>query len=140
MNTQNVNVKTAAQERSERYGWTENYGWGLSPSQRIAEQQGYLNRLRHFNDQWLPEKSQRLTELLMAIAQNVLDAVTNWKDVGDFGDKPCVPYAVARCWLDAMALAPQMCGEIGAAAVVYVRNDLARNFEFESTMALMDRT
>lgn len=42
MNTQNVNVKTATKERSERYGWTEAYGWGLSPAERISEQQGYL--------------------------------------------------------------------------------------------------
>lgn len=138
MNTQNVNVKTATKERSERYGWTEAYGWGLSLAERISEQQGYLNELRHFNDQWKPEREQRLMELLMTIADNVLDSVTNWKDVGAFGDKPRVPYMIVRCWLDAMALAPEMCGEMGSNAVAYVLEKLEGKFEFECAMARMD--
>ena len=109
------------------------------PAERIAKQRSYLNELRHFNDQWKPERAQRLVELLMAIADNVLDSVTNWKGVGAFGDKPRIPYMVMRGWLDAMALAPVICGEMGINAVAYVLEKLAGKFEFECAMARMDR-
>lgn len=147
MYTQNVKVNGATEAsricekatQAERYGWTAEYGWSLSPSSRNAQQQGYLNELCHFNDQWQPEKPQRLFALLMAMAKNVLDSVTNWQDVRDFGEKPRVSYAVMRPWLEAMALAPELCGQIGTETVAYVRHDLATNFEFECAMADLDR-
>lgn len=46
---------------------------------------------------------------------------------------------IVRCWLDAMALAPEMCGEMGSNAVAYVLENLEGKFEFECAMARMDR-
>ena len=107
-------------------------------SQRISEQQGYLNELYHFNDQWQPERPQRLMELLMVIAGYIPETATNWQDVADFGDKPQIPYAIMHCWLAAMELAPQLCGETGTAAVAYVRDDLKKNMACQCALAAMD--
>ncbi|MEN3262655.1 hypothetical protein AAH678_28855 [Sodalis endosymbiont of Spalangia cameroni] len=125
MRTDNLNSNTAAQEPSERYGKNRQ-------SALIAEQKELLETLRHFNAVWKPEKEQRLLELLMALAKNVLHGgVSDWY-------APRLHYPVARYWLEATTLAPQVCGELGATAVVFVREHLERALAFEVAMARED--
>ncbi|MEM8087653.1 hypothetical protein Q4R44_08980 [Morganella morganii] len=64
----------------------------------------------------------------MVIAGYIPETVTNWQDVAYFGDKPKIPYTIMHCWLAAMELAPQLCGETGTAAVAYARDDLKKKY------------
>ncbi|MEG6139011.1 ammonia monooxygenase [Enterobacter kobei] len=124
MNTQNVNVKTATKESSER--------WGSDPKARlacvIAEQKSYLLELCQV---WNLQQSEAdEAEEVCAMSKNVWDeGVLDW-----MRDKPLLLFHVVQPWLQAKAHAVRLYGENGLAAWTYANRSLKDCMNFEYAM------
>ena len=120
MNTQNV--KTAAQKPSERW---------VKEESTLIEQQALLDELLCFKNESRPEEEtgQWLLEQLMVITKNVLDhGVVDWYE-------PKLKYSVAKYWIKAITVVPDLYGELGAAAIAFVRKRFEDSLCFEVAMA-----
>ncbi|MGK3213212.1 ammonia monooxygenase [Enterobacter kobei] len=128
MNTQNVNVKTAAQESTRR--------WGTDPKARlacvIAEQKSYLLELCQVWNLQLSEadEAEEVCNILCAMSKNVWDeGVLDW-----MCDKPLLSFHVVQPWLQAKANAVRLYGENGLAAWTYANRSLKDCMNFEYAM------
>ncbi|MGK3159969.1 ammonia monooxygenase [Enterobacter kobei] len=128
MNTQNVNVKTAAQESTGR--------WGTDPKARlacvIAEQKSYLLELCQVWNLQLSEadEAEEVCNILCAMSKNVWDeGVLDW-----MCDKPLLSFHVVQPWLQAKANAVRLYGENGLAAWTYANRSLKDCMNFEYAM------
>lgn len=128
MHTQNVNVKTAAQESTGR--------WGTDPKVRlacvIAEQKSYLLELCQVWNQQLSEadEAEEVCNILCAMSKNVWDeGVLDW-----MRDKPLLSFHVVQPWLQAQAHAVRLYGETGLAAWAYANKSLKNCMNFEYAM------
>ncbi|HFL1539382.1 TPA: ammonia monooxygenase [Enterobacter asburiae] len=128
MNTQNVNVKTATKESSER--------WGSDPKARlacvIAEQKSYLLELCQVWNLQLSEadEAEEVCNILCAMSKNVWDeGVLDW-----MRDKPLLSFHVVQPWLQAKAHAVRLYGETGLAAWTYANQSLKNCMNFEYAM------
>ena len=128
MNSQNVNVKTAAQESTRR--------WGTDPKARlacvIAEQKSYLLELCQVWNLQLSEadEAEEVCNILCAMSKNVWDeGVLDW-----MCDKPLLSFHVVQPWLQAKANAVRLYGENGLAAWTYANRSLKDCMNFEYAM------
>ncbi|ENZ9095840.1 ammonia monooxygenase [Enterobacter asburiae] len=128
MHTQNVNVKTAAQESTGR--------WGTDPKVRlacvIAEQKSYLLELCQVWNLQLSEadEAEEVCNILCAMSKNVWDeGVLNW-----MRDKPLLSFHVVQPWLQAQAHAVRLYGATGMAAWTYANKSLKNCMNFEYAM------
>ncbi|MHA3928301.1 ammonia monooxygenase [Klebsiella oxytoca] len=124
MNTQNVNVKTATKESSER--------WGANPKTRlasvIAEQRSYLNELCQVWNLQLSQKdeAEEVLRLLSLMSDNVhKEGVLCWER-----SYPLVSFHVVQPWLQAKNHAIRLYGGIGREAWEIARKDLRDNINF----------
>ncbi|MFA1240867.1 dehydrogenase [Serratia odorifera] len=120
MNTQNVNVKTAAQEPSERYGekntsqrWSEKY----PDAERIMIRQLKIMEELHGMYSSPDELAQSLYEIFNTLTDRV---VFNGVDNSP-SDKPKIAYAVAQYWIKAQRRAAEYFGETGVVAWEHAR-------------------
>ncbi|MCC4981933.1 hypothetical protein, partial [Klebsiella pneumoniae] len=107
MNTQNVNVKTATKESTER--WVENL---LATA--ISEQKSLLLHLVELKSKRMreSERSELVWGALMRMADNVLGAgVVDWH-----ADVLKVHFDVAQPWLQSRKLVELLYGDIGEEA------------------------
>ncbi|HHE5972207.1 TPA: ammonia monooxygenase [Citrobacter braakii] len=128
MNTQNVNVKTATRESSER--------WGADLKARlacvIAEQRSYLDELCQVWNLQLNQKdeAEEVLRLLCLLSDNVhREGVLCWRR-----SYPLVSFHVVQPWLQAKAHAIRLYGAIGREAWEIARNDLRNNINFAQAM------
>lgn len=128
MHTRNVNVKTAAQESTGR--------WGTDPKVRlacvIAEQNSYLLELCQVWNLQLSEadEAEEVSNILCAMSKNVWDeGVLDW-----MCDKPLLSFHVVQPWLQAKAHAVRLYGETGLAAWAYANQSLKNCMNFEYAM------
>ncbi|MEQ4763485.1 ammonia monooxygenase [Klebsiella aerogenes] len=128
MNTQNVNVKTATKESSER--------WGSDPEARlacvIAEQKSYLLELCQVWNLQLSQKdeAEEVLRLLSLMGENVhKEGVLCWER-----SYPLVSFHVVQPWLQAKDHAIRLYGVIGREAWDIARNDLCNNINFTQAM------
>ncbi|EBB6210407.1 MULTISPECIES: ammonia monooxygenase [unclassified Salmonella] len=128
MNTQNVRVKTATKESSER--------WGANPKARlacvIAEQRSYLAELCQVWNLQLSQKdeAEEVMRLLSLMSDNVhKEGVLCWER-----SYPLVSFQVVQPWLQAKAHAIRLYGVIGREAWDIARNDLRNNIRFAQAM------
>ncbi|EAM2340927.1 ammonia monooxygenase [Salmonella enterica] len=128
MNTQNVNVKTATKESSER--------WGSDPEARlacvIAEQKSFLLELCQVWNLQLSEgdEAEEVCNILCAMSKNVWnEGVMDWHT-----DKPLLSFHIAQPWLQAKAQAVRLYGETGRAAWAYADKSLKDCMAFECAM------
>lgn len=128
MNTQNVNVKTATKESSER--------WGATPKTRlacvIAEQRSYLNELCQVWNLQLSQKdeAEEVLRLLSLMSDNVhKEGVLCWER-----SYPLVSFHVVQPWLQAKNHAIRLYGMIGREAWEIARKDLRDNINFAQAM------
>lgn len=128
MHTQNVNVKTAAQESTGR--------WGTDPKIRlpyvIAEQKSYLLELGQVWNLQLSEDSEaeELCNILCAMSKNVwCEGVIDW-----IRDKPLLSFHVVQPWLQAKAYAGQLYGETGLAVWMHANQSLKECMSAEQAM------
>ena len=104
MNTQNVNVKTATKESTER--WVENLLASV-----ISEQKSLLMYLAELKNKRLreSERSELVWGTLMRMADNVLGAgVVDWH-----ADVLQVHFGVAQPWLQSRKLVELLFGDTG---------------------------
>lgn len=132
MHTQNVNVKTAAPESSER--------WGADPEKRlarvIAEQKSYLHELCGLWNLQLEQsdEGEELCRILSAMAKNVLNnGVTCWHR-----SYPLIAFSVAQPWLQAKAHALRLYGITGRTAWEYAHKELKDGITFGQDMRQKD--
>ena len=128
MNTQNVNVKTATKESSER--------WGSDPEARlacvIAEQKSFLLELCQVWNLQLSEgdEAEEVCNILCAMSKNVWnEGVMDWHT-----DKTLLSFHIAQPWLQAKAQAVRLYGETGRAAWAYADKSLKDCMAFECAM------
>lgn len=128
MNTQNVNVKTATKESSER--------WGSDPEARlacvIAEQKSFLLELCQVWNLQLSEgdEAEEVCNILCAMSKNVWnEGVMDWHS-----DKPLLSFHIVQPWLQAKAQAVRLYGETGRAAWAYADKSLKDCMAFECAM------
>ncbi|MCS3490955.1 ammonia monooxygenase [Enterobacter sp. SLBN-59] len=128
MNTQNVNVKTATKESSER--------WGSDPEARlacvIAEQKSFLLELCQVWNLQLSEgeEAEEVCNILCAMSKNVWnEGVMDWHT-----DKPLLSFHIVQPWLQAKAQAVWLYGETGRAAWAYADKSLKDCMAFECAM------
>ncbi len=128
MNTQNVNVKTATKESSER--------WGSDPKARlacvIAEQRLFLAELCQVWNLQLSEKdeAEEALRLLSLMSDNVhKEGVLCWEC-----SHPLVSFHVVQPWLQAKNHAIRLYGVIGREAWEIARKDLCKNIHFAQAM------
>ncbi|EBQ8410757.1 ammonia monooxygenase [Salmonella enterica] len=128
MNTQNVRVKTATKESSER--------WGANPKTRlacvIAEQRSYLDELCQVWNLQLSQKdeAEEVLRLLSLMSDNVhKEGVLCWER-----SYPLVSFHVVQPWLQAKNHAIRLYGVIGREAWEIARNDLRDNINFAQAM------
>ncbi|MEQ0264439.1 ammonia monooxygenase [Klebsiella sp. CN_Kp073] len=128
MNTQNVNVKTATKESSER--------WGADPKARlacvIAEQKSYLLELCQVRNLQLSQKdeAEEVLRLLSLMGDNVhKEGVLCWER-----SYPLVSFYVMQPWLQAKDHAICLYGVIGREAWDIARKDLCNNINFAQAM------
>lgn len=128
MNTQNVNVKTATKESSER--------WGSDPKARqacvIAEQKSYLIELCGVWNLQLSQKdeAEEILRLLSLMSDNVhREGVLCWER-----SYPLVSFHVVQPWLQAKDHAIRLYGVIGREAWDIARKDLCNNINFAQAM------
>lgn len=107
MNTQNVNVKTATKESSER--WVEN-----RMRHAINEQKSLLARLEELKSTRMmaDERAEQVLGTLLRMAENVIYPGMNSGNDGAL----CVNFNVAQPWLQAKDKAAALFGENGTAA------------------------
>ncbi|HBZ7670109.1 ammonia monooxygenase [Klebsiella variicola] len=132
MNTQNVNVKTATKESSER--------WGSDPKARlacvIAEQKSYLAELCGLVDLHLSQKDEadQVLGLLSLMTDNVLqEGVLCW-----YRSYPLVSFHVAQPLLQARDHAIRLYGIIGREACDIVLKDLRNNINFAQALLRLE--
>ncbi|HHI2555010.1 ammonia monooxygenase [Klebsiella aerogenes] len=128
MNTQNVNIKTATKESSER--------WGTDPKARlacvIAEQKSYLLELCQVRNLQLSQKdeAEEVLRLLSLMGDNVhKEGVLCWER-----SYPLVSFYVVQPWLQAKDHAIRLYGVIGREAWDIARKDLCNNINFAQAM------
>lgn len=128
MNTQNVNVKTATKESTER--------WGNNPERRlacvIAEQKSYLLELCQVWNLQLTEENEaeEVCNILCAMSKNVwYEGVLDW-----MRDKPLLSFHVVQPWLQAKAYAVRLYGKTGLEAWAYANQSLKDCMSFEYAM------
>ncbi|ECR9083658.1 ammonia monooxygenase [Salmonella enterica] len=128
MNTQNINVKTATKESSER--------WGSDPEARlacvIAEQKSFLLELCQVWNLQLSEgeEAEEVCNILCAMSKNVWnEGVMDWHT-----DKPLLSFHIVQPWLQAKAQAVRLYGETGQAAWAYADKSLKDCMAFECAM------
>lgn len=128
MNTQNVKVKTATKESSER--------WGANPKTRlacvIAEQRSYLDELCQVWNLQLSQKDEadEVLRLLSLMSDNVhKEGVLCWER-----SYPLVSFHVVQPWLQAKNHAIRLYGVIGREAWEIARKDLCNNINFAQAM------
>ncbi|MCA7052289.1 ammonia monooxygenase [Escherichia coli] len=128
MNTQNVNVKTATKESSER--------WGSDPEARlacvIAEQKSFLLELCQVWNLQLSEddEAEEVCNILCAMSKNVWnEGVMDWHT-----RKPLISFHIVQPWLQAKAQAVRLYGETGRAAWAYADKSLKDCMAFECAM------
>ena len=125
MNTQNVNVKTATKESTER--WVENRQANV-----ISEQKSLLMYLAELKNKRLRESE--IAELvwgtLMRMADNALGAgVVDWH-----ADVLQVRFGVAQPWLQSRKLVELLYGDIGEEAWNDARKYIADSMRAERHM------
>ncbi|EAT6619988.1 MULTISPECIES: hypothetical protein [Enterobacteriaceae] len=132
MNTQNVNVKTATKESSER--------WGSDPKARlacvIAEQKSYLIELCGVWNLQLSQKdeAEEILRLLSLMSDNVhREGVLCWER-----SYPLVSFHVVQPWLQAKDHAIRLYGVIGREAWDIARKDLCNNINFAQAMLRLE--
>ncbi|GAL51745.1 hypothetical protein CIFAM_22_00140 [Citrobacter farmeri GTC 1319] len=132
MNTQNVNVKTATKESSER--------WGSDPKARlacvIAEQKSYLNELCGVWNLQLSQKdeAEEILRLLSLMSDNIhKEGVLCWER-----SYPLVSFHVVQPWLQAKNHAIRLYGVIGREALDIARKDLRDNINFAQAMLRLE--
>ena len=132
MNTQNVNVKTATKESSER--------WGSDPKARlacvIAEQKSYLAELCDVCNLQLSQhdEAKEILRLLSLMSGNVhKEGVLCWER-----SYPLVSFHVVQPWLQAQAHAIRLYGFIGQKAWDIARKDLCDNINFAQAMLRLE--
>lgn len=132
MNTQNVNVKTATKESSER--------WGSDPKARlacvIAEQKSYLIELCGVWNLQLSQKdeAEEILRLLSLMIDNVhREGVLCWER-----SYPLVSFHVVQPWLQAQDHAIRLYGVIGREAWDIARKDLCNNINFAQAMLSLE--
>ncbi|EPB5915858.1 ammonia monooxygenase [Citrobacter amalonaticus] len=125
MNTQNVNVKTATKESSER--------WGSDPKARlacvIAEQKSYLNELCGVWNLQLSQKdeAEEILRLLSLMSDNIhKEGVLCWER-----SYPLVSFHIVQPWLQAKNHAIRLYG-------VIARKDLRDNINFAQAMLRLE--
>ncbi|AXZ45950.1 hypothetical protein ACX9Q3_005390 [Klebsiella oxytoca] len=125
MNTQNVNVKTATKESTER--WVENLLASV-----ISEQKSLLMYLAELKNKRLreSERSELVWGTLMRMADNVLGAgVVDWH-----ADVLQVHFVVAQPWLQSRKLVELLYGDIGEEAWNDARKYIADSMRAERHM------
>ena len=125
MNTQNVNVKTATKESTER--WVENL---LATA--ISEQKSLLLHLVELKSKRMreSERSELVWGALMRMADNVLGAgVVDWH-----ADVLKVHFDVAQPWLQSRKLVELLYGDTGKDAWNDARNYIADSMRAEPYM------
>lgn len=125
MNTQNVNVKTATKESTER--WVENL---LATA--ISEQKSLLLHLVELKSQRMreSERSELVWGALMRMADNVLGAgVVDWH-----ADVLKVHFGVAQPWLQSQKLVELLYGDTGKDAWNDARKYIADSMRAEPYM------
>lgn len=125
MNTQNVNVKTAAKESTER--WVENL-----LANAISEQKSLLRHLVELKNKRLreSERSELVWGTLMRMADNVLGAgVVEWH-----ADVLQVHFGVAQPWLQSRKLVELLFGDTGKEAWNDARKYIADSMRAERHM------
>jgi hypothetical protein len=132
MNTQNVNVKTATKESSER--------WGSDSKARlacvIAEQKSYLIELYGVWNLQLSQKdeAEEILRLLSLMSDNVhREGVLCWER-----SYPLVSFHVVQPWLQAQDHAIRLYGVIGREAWDIARKDLCNNINFAQAMLSLE--
>ena len=103
MNTHNVNVKTAAQEPSERYG----------QNRALAESLAYLISLGE-QRMTLEDRAEQLCGTLCNMAEALCATVTDWSC-----SRPVLPLASVSAWVAAGEFVQASFGETGEAARNY---------------------
>ncbi|MFL9197712.1 ammonia monooxygenase [Escherichia coli] len=128
MNTQNVKVKTATKESSER--------WGVDPQARlacvIAEQRSYLDELCQVWNLQLSQQdeAEEVLRLLSLMSDNVhKEGVLCWER-----SYPLVSFHVVQPWLQAKNHAIRLYGVIGREAWEIAHKDLCNNINFAQAM------
>ena len=125
MNTQNVNVKTATKESTER--WVENL-----LANAISEQKSLLLHLVELKNKRLreSERSELVWGTLMRMADNVLGAgVVDWH-----ADVLQVHLGVAQPWLQSRKLVELLFGDTGKEAWNDARKYIADSMRAERHM------
>ena len=125
MNTQNVNVKTATKESTER--WVENL-----LANAISEQKSLLMYLAELKNKRLreSERSELVWGTLMRMADNVLGAgVVDWH-----ADVLKVHFDVAQPWLQSRKLVELLYGDTGKDAWNDARKYIADSMRAERHM------
>ena len=125
MNTQNVNVKTATKESTER--WVENL---LATA--ISEQKSLLLYLVELKSKRMreSERSELVWGTLMRMADNVLGAgVVDWH-----ADVLQVHFGVAQPWLQSRKLVELLFGDTGKEAWTDARTYIADSMRAERHM------
>lgn len=112
MNTHNVNVKTAAQEPSERYGLK-----GFSPV--LTDSLAQLISLRELRMP-LEERAELLCGALVGMAEQVCNSVTDWSQ-----PRPQLPLASVSAWVAAGEYVRAAFGDLGESAWDYAVRHLA---------------
>ena len=125
MNTQNVNVKTATKESTER--WVENL-----LANAISEQKSLLMYLAELKNKRLreSERAELVWGTLMRMADNVLgEGVVDWH-----ADVLQVHFGVAQPWLQSRKLVELLYGDIGEEAWNDARKYIADSMRAERHM------
>jgi hypothetical protein len=125
MNTQNVNVKTATKESTER--WVEN-----RLSNAISEQKSLLMYLAELKNRRMLacEKEELVWGTLMRMAENVLSpGVVDWH-----ADVLQVHFGVAQPWLQARKLVKLLYGDTGKEGWERARKHIADSMAAEPYM------
>ncbi|KGT94774.1 hypothetical protein NG99_07300 [Erwinia typographi] len=112
MSTHNVNVKTAAQEPSERYGLK-----GFSPVMAAG-----LTQQISLREQRLPleERAELLCGVLVGMAEQVCASVTDWSQ-----PRPLLALAYVSAWVAAGQYVRSAFGDLGEGAWDYAVRYLA---------------
>lgn len=128
MNTQNVNVKTATKESSER--------WGADTEARMAcvieEQHYYLAELCQVWNLQLSQKdeAEEVLRILGLMADNVhKEGVMSWER-----SYPLISFHIVQPWLQAKNHVIRLYGVIGHEAWEIARNELRDNINFAQAM------
>ena len=125
MNTQNVNVKTATKESTER--WVEN-----RLTRAISEQKSHLMYLAELKNMRMreTERDEQIWGTLMLMAENVLSpGVVDWH-----ADVLQVHFGVAQPWLQARKLVELLYGDTGKEAWKDARKHIADSMRAERHM------